>query len=143
MIVPDVNLLIYAIDRDSPLQEKASAWLKSALVGTESVGFVWNVLIGFLRITTRANFPNALTVEQGFEAINDWLSGRNARIIEPGPRHQALLRELLTATGTGGNLVSDAHLAAIAIEHDAEVCSNDADFGRFPGLRWRNPLQDG
>lgn len=96
MIVPDVNVLIYAINRDDPLHQKASAWLNEALVGDESVGFVWNVLIGFLRITTRANFPSALTVEQA--------------------------------------------LAAIAIEHQAEVCSNDADFARFPGLRWRNPL---
>ena len=101
---------------------------------------MWNVLIGFLRITTQANLPNALNVEQAFEAINEWLSGRNARIIEPGPRHQALLRKLLAATGTGGNLVSDAHLAAIAIGQDAEVYLNNADFGRFPGLRWRDPL---
>ena len=140
MIVPDVNLLIYAINRDYPLHEKASAWLNEALVGDESVGFVWNVLIGFLRITTRANFPSALTVEQAFEAMNGWLSARNARIIHPGPRHRELLLQLLAVAGAGGNLVSDAHLAAIAIEHQAEVCSNDADFGRFPGLRWRNPL---
>ena len=140
MIVPDVNVLIYAINRDDPLHEKASAWLNEALVGDESVGFVWNVLIGFLRITTRANFPSALTVEQAFEAMNGWLSARNARIIHPGTRHRELLLQLLAVTGAGGNLVSDAHLAAIAIEHEAKVCSNDADFARFPGLRWRNPL---
>lgn len=142
MIVPDINLLIYASNSDDPLHQKARTWLNGALVGTESVGFVWNVLMGFLRITTRPNFSNALTVDQAFEAINNWLSARNARIIEPGPRHRELLHTLLNATGVGGNLVSDAHLAAIAIEHDAEVLSNDADFSRFPGLRWRNPLAD-
>lgn len=141
MIVPDVNLLIYAIDKDSSFHEKASAWLNSALIGSESVGFVWNVLIGFLRISTRPSLQTALTVEQAFEFLNLWLTATNARIIKPGPRHFDLLHNLLAATGTGGDLVSDAHLAAIAIEHDAEVYSNDSDFDRFPGLRWRNPLQ--
>ena len=74
--------------------------------------------------------------------MNGWLSARNARIIHPGPRHPEILAQLLAATGTGGNLASYAHLAAMAIEHDADVCSNDADFARFPGLRWRNPLAD-
>lgn len=141
MIVPDVNLLIYAIDKDSSFHEKASDWLNSALIGSESVGFVWNVLIGFLRISTRRSLPTALTVEQAFEFFNLWLTATNARIIKPGPRHSDLLHNLLAATGTGGDLVSDAHLAAIAIEHDAEVYSSDSDFSRFPGLRWRNPLQ--
>ena len=140
MIVPDVNLLIYATNQDDPLHEKANAWLKQALLGDESVGFVWTVLIGFLRITTRPNFPRALTVEDAFEVVNSWVTATNARMIHPGPRHRELLLQLLGATGTGGNLVTDAHLAAIAIEHDAEVCSNDADFARFPGLRWSNPL---
>ena len=142
MIVPDVNLLIYAINSDDPRHEKAMAWLNGALAGTESVGFAWSVLMGFLRITTRPTSPNALTVEQAFEVISTWLTARNARIIKPGPRHRELLQTLLNATGVGGNLVSDAHVAAIAIEHDAEVLSNDADFARFPALRWRNPLAE-
>jgi toxin-antitoxin system PIN domain toxin len=142
VIIPEVDLLIYAVNRDAPLHEKASAWLNSALVGDESVGFVWCSLAQFVRLTTRSSLPAPLTVEQAFEILNRWITARNGRIIHPGPRHCELLLKLITATGISSNMVSNAHLAAIAIEHSAEVCSNDSDFTRFPGPRWRNPLAD-
>jgi uncharacterized protein len=132
VIAPDINLLIYAVDEDSPFHTAARAWLEDALSGTKTVGFAWIVLLGFLRLTTRPQvLPSPLSVKQALELV---------ALLTPGPRHFELLFDLLTNTGTGGNLTSDAHLAAIAIEHGAEVCSTDHDFGRFAGLRWRNPL---
>jgi uncharacterized protein len=141
VIAPDINLLIYAVDEDSPFHTAARGWLEDVLSGTEIVGFTWIVLLGFLRLTTRSQvLPNPLSVKQALELVALWLAQPTAAIIAPGPRHLELLSELLTNTGTGGNLTSDAHLAAIAIERGAEVCSTDNDFCRFAGLRCRNPL---
>ena len=141
MIAPDVNLLLYAFDQRSPFYEPAKSWLEGILSGTESVGLTWNVVIGFVRISTNpAALPRPLTVEQALDLVALWLAQPNVVIIEPGPRHLELLRDLLIPVGTGRNLSSDAHLAAIALEHGAEVYSADTDFDRFPGLRWHNPL---
>jgi toxin-antitoxin system PIN domain toxin len=141
VIAPDINLLIYAVDEDSPFHTTTRAWLEDVLSGTETVGFAWIVLLGFLRLTTRPQvLPSPLSVKQALELVALWLAQPTAAIMAPGPRHFELLFDLLTNTGTGGNLTSDAHLAAIAIEHGAEVCSTDHDFGRFAGLHWRNPL---
>ena len=140
MIAPDVNLLVYAFDQLSPFHEPAKAWLETVLSGTESVGLAWNVLIGFLRISTNPALRKPLTIEQALDLVALWLAQPNVVIIEPGPRHLELLRDLLIPVGTGRNLSSDAHLAAIALEHGAEVYSADTDFDRFPGLRWHNPL---
>lgn len=141
MIAPDVNLLVYAFDEESPSHERARIWLESVLSGTESIGFAWNVLLGFLRISTsRRALPKPLTIEQTLDLVGLWLAQPNVAIIEPGPRHFELLSGLLLSVGTAGNLATDAHLAAIALEHGADVYSADADFGRFTRLRWHNPL---
>ena len=141
MILVDANLLIYAVNRDAPLNRKAQPWLESALSGTETVGFSWTVLLAFLRLTTRPGlFLRPLRVDTAFDLVASWLDQTSATIVHPGPRHLAVLRELLQPLGTGGNLTSDAHLASLAIEHGAELCSSDTDFARFPGLKWRNPL---
>lgn len=141
MILLDANLLIYAINEDAPLHRKAKSWLESAISGPGAVGFSWNVLLAFLRLTTRPGlFRNPLPVETAFELIASWLDQPPATVIHPGPRHLRIMRELLLPMGTGGNLTSDAHLAALAIEHGAELCSSDTDFARFQGLKWRNPL---
>lgn len=141
MIAPDVNLLVHTVDDNSPFHTDAKAWLNTALNGQEPIALAWNVVLGFLRISTnRRALPNPLTVEQALGLVEVWLAQPNVTIIEPGPRHFCLLRDLLIGVGTGANLTSDAHLAAIALEHDAEVHSTDRDFGLFPGLRWRNPL---
>ena len=139
-MAPDVNLLLYAFDQRSPFYEPAKSWLEGILSGTESVGLTWNVLIGFLRISTNPALRKPLTIEQALDLVALWLAQPNVVIIEPGPRHLELLRDLLIPVGTGRNLTSDAHLAAIALEHGAEVYSADTDFDRFPGLRWHNPL---
>ena len=141
MILLDANLLIYAVNEDAPLNRKAKSWLESVLSGPETVGFSWNVLLAFLRLTTRPGlFRHPLPVETAFDLVASWLDQTSATIVHPGPRHLQVLRGLLLTLGSGGNLTSDAHLAALAIECEAELCSSDTDFARFPGLKWRNPL---
>jgi len=141
MILVDANLLIYAVNQDAPLNRKAKPWLESILSGKETVGLPWNVLLAFLRLTTRSGlFLRPLPVDTAFDLVTSWLDQTAVTIVHPGPRHLAVLRELLQPLGTGGNLTSDAHLAALAIEHGAELCSSDTDFARFPALKWRNPL---
>jgi toxin-antitoxin system PIN domain toxin len=141
VIILDANLLIYAVNEDAPFHRKARTWLESTLSGPETVGFPWNVLLAFLRLTTRPGlFRNPLPVNTAFDVVEFWLDQSTATIVHPGPQHLVLLTELLQPLGTAGNLTSDAHLAAIALEHDAELCSTDSDFARFKGLRWRNPL---
>jgi len=142
MILLDANLLIYAVNEDAPLNRKAKPWLESSLGGSETVGFSWNVLLAFLRITTRAGlFRNPLPVDTAFDLVSSWLDQSTATIVHPGPNHLRIFRDAILPLGTGGNLTSDAHLAALAIEYGAELCSSDADFARFSGLKWRNPLQ--
>jgi uncharacterized protein len=141
MILVDANILICAVNEDSPLHQGAKEWLEAAISGTETVALSWNVLLAFLRLTTRAGlFRNPMPLETAFDLVDSWLDQPSVTLLQPGPRHARVLRDLLQPIGTGGNLTSDAHLAAPAIEHGAEVCSFDADFARFPGLKWRNPL---
>ena len=141
MIILDANLLIYAVNADAPLNPKARSWVELALSGRETVGLPWNVLLAFLRLTTRPGlFRHPLPVDKAFDLLASWLDQPSATIVHPGPRHLTVLRDLLAPLGTGGNLTSDAHLAALAIEHGAVLCSSDTDFARFKGLKWRNPL---
>ena len=140
MIVIDVNILIYAVNEDAPLHGKAKAWIEDTLSGTEIVGFPWTVILAFLRLTTRQGlFRAPLPVDMAFAVIEDWLGQPPSTLLEPGPRHFRLLRDLLESAGTGGNLTSDAHLAALALEGGACLSTTDGDFARFPRLRWRNP----
>ncbi len=141
MKLPDVNLLLYAIDEGSPRHEGARKWLEDTLSGTETVAFAWAVLVGFLRISTNpAVLQGPLSAEEALDYVEGWLAQPCVTTVAPGNRHAAVLRELLEPLGAAGNLVSDAHLAALAIEHGAELCSCDTDFSRFGGLRWTNPL---
>lgn len=142
MKLPDVNLLLYAIDERSPKHDRARPWLEGALSGTEAVAFSWAVLLGFLRISTHpAIFERPLQSDEAFAYVNAWLDRPCATTVAPTVHHAAILRKLLEPLGAGGNLVSDAHLAALAIEHGAELCSSDTDFARFEGLRWLDPLR--
>lgn len=141
MIIVDVNLLIYAVNRDAPMHRKAKSWLEAVISGTETVGLPWNVLLAFLRLTTRSGlFQKPLPVKSAFDLVDAWLKQPAVTVIEPTARHLTTLRDLILPLGTGGNLTSDAHLAALAIEHGAQLCSADNDFARFGRLRWRNPL---
>ena len=141
MKIPDLNLLVYAVDRESTEHDRALAWWNGALSGSETVGLAWSVLLGFVRLTTNPRvFRSPLSPEEALDYVDRWLGVGVTTVVEPTSRHAAVLRDLLARSGTGGNLVSDAHLAAIAIEHGAELCSADRDFGRFAGLSWVNPL---
>ena len=141
MKIPDANLLLYAVNEDAAQYPKAKAWLREVLSGSEPVGFDWTVLVAFLRISTRAGvFSRPLSLDQACEFLALWLDQPCAEIVDPAERHLEVLRSLLGPLGTAGNLTTDAHLAALALEQGAELCSCDSDFGRFPGLRWTNPL---
>ncbi len=140
MKVVDANVLVYAVNEDSAHHRASRRWLDSALSGAETIGFAWVVLLAFLRLATRPGlFPRPLSIEQAAGVLEAWLGLPHAVLLEPTSRHLGIVCGLLGPTGTGGNLVADAHLAALAIEHGGEVVSFDRDFGRFPGLRWRMP----
>lgn len=141
MKVLDLNVLLYAVNRDSPRHEAARAWLESTLSGEETVALPWVVLLGFLRIATSAHvLPNPITIDQAVSVVDGWLAQAPVVALSPGDEHWAILSRLLSEAGSAGNLTTDAHLAALALEHGAELCSTDADFARFPQLRWVNPL---
>lgn len=142
MLVVDINLLIYATNRDAADHQAARAWWESALSGDEPVGLAWLVLLGFVRISTHPRIlPSPLSFEQAAGVVDDWLEQPVTRQLQPSERHWRLLKELLAPFGTAGNVTSDAHIAALAIEHGATLCSTDRDFGRFPHLKWQNPLE--
>jgi toxin-antitoxin system PIN domain toxin len=139
--VVDLNLLLYAVNRDSPRHSEAKTWLQEAMSGEERIALAWTVIIGFVRLTTSPRvLEYPLSVEDALHTIDAWLSQPAVSSLDPGEGHWSILRDLLLEAGTAGNLTSDAHLAALAIEHGAELCSTDADFARFQRLRWINPL---
>ncbi len=140
MRIVDANVQLYAVNEDADRHDDSLAWLDGALNGTEVVGFAWLAMLAFLRLSTRVGlFPRPLTTEEGVGQLRDWLTQPQAAVIEPGPRHLDVLSRLLSDLGTGGNLVGDAHLAALSIEHGATIATYDNDFGRFPGVRWERP----
>lgn len=141
MIVPDLNLLLYAVHRESPMHARAARWLERLLTGDETVGLAWAVSLGFIRLTTNTRvFPSALPVETALALVDTWHGRRVVTMVHPGDEHWRIVRTLLTESGAAGNLTSDAHLAALCIERGATLHTADADFGRFGGLRWVNPL---
>ena len=144
MKVPDLNLLIYAVDSGAPAHAAAERWWNGLLSGTETVALTWTVLLGFVRLMTNPRIMESpLTADEALDYVDRWLAHPLTTIIDPTSRHATVLRDLLHGTGTAGNLVVDAHLAALAVEHGAELCSADRDFGRFAGLRWCNPISGG
>lgn len=143
MIVVDVNLLLYAVVTGFPHHHRARAWWQDTLNGPAEIGLSSPALFGFLRIATNPRIlTNPLAVGDATDLVRQWLARPRARFLLPGPRHLDIAFDLLHAQGTAGNLTTDVQLAALAIEYRAEICSNDSDFARFPGLRWTDPLQD-
>lgn len=141
MKLVDANLLLYATDTRSPRHAAARSWLERQLSGDETIALAWVVLLAFVRLSTHPQlFARPLSAERAFDVVDRWLRQPGVVIVHPGDRHAAVMRQLLRPFGTAGNLVNDAHLAALAIEHGAELNSCDADFSRFSGLRWVNPL---
>ena len=141
MILVDTNLLLYAHVRSFPQHDAARAWLDGQLSGNTPVGLPWMSLLGFLRIVTNPRvFQRPAPMAQAWEQVSDWLDCDVAWVPQPTERHRDVLESLLGGTGIQANLVPDAHLAALAIEHGLTLFSTDSDFARFPKLRWRNPL---
>lgn len=141
MILPDLNLVVYAYNRDAPHHAAARSWWEERLNDTQPVAVPWIVVLGFVRLMThRAVLIAPLSPGDAIAIVREWFAQPNVERLDPGPQHIDVLDQLLAAVGTAGNLTTDAHLAALAIEYQCELHSNDNDFARFPGLRWRNPL---
>lgn len=144
LIVPDANLLIYAVNHDAPNHRFARDWLEEVLSGSTPVGLAWLVLIAFIRITTHPRIlQKPLSSQAAVDYVAGWLEQPFVTALNPGERHWMILSRLLSNHGAGGNLTNDAHLAAIAIEHGATLASADHDFQRFEGLEFFNPLHAG
>jgi hypothetical protein len=141
VILPDINLLLHSYNRGSPLHTSARRWWEDLLNGTRPVGLSWIVILGFVRIAThRQILASPLPVATACGHARSWIAQPYVVLLDPGARHGEILFGFLEALGTAANLTTDAHLAALAVEHQAELHSTDADFARFPGLRWSNPL---
>ncbi len=143
MILLDANLLIYAVHTGAPKHAEAKFWLEETLSGVRgAVGLSWFTLVAFVRIATNHKaLTNPFTLEEALAIIADWQALPSVSVVGPGPGHMACFESACRAAQATGNLITDAHLAALAIEMNCELASCDADFGKFPGLRWINPLQ--
>lgn len=142
MIVPDINLLLYAHVSAYPRHADARTWWEATLSGEHDIGLALPVVFGFVRIATNAQvFVKPMTTDQAIARVESWLQVPLVRILQPGPRHLDIAFALLRELGTARGLTTDAQIAALAIEHQAELHSNDSDFARFPGVRWIDPLR--
>jgi hypothetical protein len=142
MKIVDLNLLLYAVNRDAPQHQVARQFWEAAINGEEQIGLAWAVLIGFLRLSTRPGvFPVPLSAEKALKCLDGWVSHPNTTIAAETDDHWRVLKGLVEGAGTAGNLTTDAHLAALAICRGAVLVSFDVDFSRFPRLRWENPVR--
>jgi toxin-antitoxin system PIN domain toxin len=141
MVLPDINLLVYAYNEAAPSHARARAWWADLMAREHPVALPWAVAFGFVRLITHpAVFVQPLSPLDALARVRSWLECTHVHVLDPGPRHLQIIHTLFEATGVAGNLTTDTHVAALAIEHQCEVHSNDSDFRRFPGLRWHNPL---
>ncbi|MCL1838116.1 MAG: PIN domain-containing protein [Propionibacteriaceae bacterium] len=139
-MIVDANVLLYAVDSSSQFHLPAKRWLETALNGVTRIGLPWASLLAFQRIATHPRAStNPLTPKQAYQHINTWLAANQTWIPQPGSSHARILEELVVEGDLRGNLVSDAHLAALAIEYGVGICSFDSDFARFPLLSWIRP----
>lgn len=141
MKLVDVNVLLYAVNKNAAHHRTARSWWEAALADDQPLGLAWVVLLAFLRLSTNPLvFPQPLSFKEASERIEAWLAHPNTRVVHETDDHWRLLKELLDESGTAGNLTTDAHLAALAISHGATLASFDADFGRFRRLRRETPV---
>jgi hypothetical protein len=141
VILVDANLLVYAHVSSFAEHDRARGWLDGRLEGTAQIGLPWTSLVAFLRIVTNPRiFERPEPVARAWRQVTEWLACDSAWIPQPAERHPEIFGALLEVPGVQANLVHDAHLAALAIEHGLMLCSTDGDFARFPGLRWENPI---
>jgi uncharacterized protein len=138
----DANILLYAYNSDAAEHTRARAWVEDAFNGTDLIGLPWMTIWAFLRVSTNPRlWPNPRPAADVFAIISEWLALPNAVTPQPGPRHAEILEKLVIEHRATGSLVSDAVLAALALENGATLASTDQDFRRFPSLRWINPLE--
>lgn len=141
MIVPDANLVVYAHDATSPFHQEARAWWEDTLSGLEPVGIPWIVVLAFVRLVTHPTLSeNPMPVADARAAVDTWMKQQHVRLLSPSENTFAIFFNLLEAVDSGGNLSTDAMIAALALEHGGSVFSNDKDFDRLPGVKWINPL---
>lgn len=140
MILPDVNILLHAVNIDSPRNKCINLWWDDCLAGPTPVFLPWVVILGFIRISTNLRiFDAPLSLDEASGHIKSWLRQPAVHLIVPREGHWNLVEKLLKEAGTAGNLTTDAHLAALAIQWDCIVYSTDTDFARFPGVKWKQP----
>ena len=141
MILLDANLLIYAVNRDLPQHKVAKTWIEKIFSGSDNVGLPWVSVLAFLRLCTNPRvFKAPLKIEEAIAYVEEWVELPSVELVTPGQRHWEIFKNLLAQCGTAGNLVTDAHIAALALEGGYVVYSADNDFRRFPGIRHVNPL---
>lgn len=142
MILVDANLLLYAYDPSFPRHVAARNWFETAMSRSEPVGFAWVTLLAFVRIGTNPRaLEHPLSLAEAAAIVSDWLDRPSATLLNPGERHWQILRDVMIKGQVRGPLVTDAHLAALAIEHGATLATTDRDFARFPGLKFFNPIE--
>ena len=140
-MIVDASVLLYAVDAQSPFHRPAKEWLEGALNGSRRVGFPWATLLAFQRIATHPRASaKPMAPEEAWSYVSDWLQAEMSWVPAPGERHAEILEQLIMRGDLRGNLVPDAHLAALAIEHGVGICSADSDFARFPQVGWVNPV---
>ena len=141
MILVDINILLYAIDADSPHHRRVLSWWESALASNEPVGLYWTTVIGFVRVCTQhRSVEKPIEPVESLRFVDEWLNHPNVMLVDPAPNHWELFCDLIVGVGRAGKLTTDAHLAAIAIGNGAQLASCDVDFSKFSKLRWVNPL---
>jgi toxin-antitoxin system PIN domain toxin len=141
VIVLDANILLYAYDSASSQYLEARSWIEQEFSGTAAIGLPWQTASAFLRIITNSRLPGErLSLADAVQIVDSWMEQPNVRVLAPGEDHWRLFRQMIVEGQAAGGLVTDAHLAALTIEHGGVLHTSDRDFARFPGLRWTNPL---
>ena len=141
MTILDVNLLLYAYNTDAPQQSAVARWLAELLESGETIALPWVTVWAFIRICTNPRiWKNPRSVKEVFAIVDKWLAQPDVVLLQPGPRHREILEQLIEKHNATGPLVTDAVLAALAIENGALLASTDQNFSRFQGLHWLNPL---
>lgn len=141
MKIVDVNLLVHAVNQGAPEHETILAWLENEINTGNGIGMPWISLLGFIRLAINPKvMPHPLTLEQAIDQVFEWLSLPKVSIVAPGNDHLSQFSSCCKSAGASHHLITDAHLAALALEHEATMVSCDTDFARFPGLHWINPL---
>lgn len=142
MILVDLTLLFAAVNTKAPMHKAARGWWEEQLNSDQPIGLAWLVILGFIRLATHPKLmPEPMHLADAIAMVDAWMARPNVQVVQVSGQHWNILQNMLHAVGHGAALTMDAHLACLAIEHDADIATADEDFSRFPGLKWRNPLK--